>query len=181
VVLIRRSGARRWLIGVAVALTIVVTACLVIGFTIPPAARTDELPQSIAVDGVAHERVHLVTLKTAHQDSTAVQVPMTSQPIVVRASCRLALLHTSRARSAIMLELVWMRTGGDVASIPDTKGTEILVCPPDRGPELVQTIDPAWLPRDGQRLQLRWHELPTLADTPSDSPTSWALAVYVAR
>jgi hypothetical protein len=179
--LIRRSGARRWLIAVAVALTIVVTACLVIGFTIPPAARTDELPQSIAVDGVAHERVHLVTLKTARQDSTAVLLPMTSQPIVVRASCRLALLHTSRARSAIMLELAWMRTGGDAGSIPDTQGTEILVCPPDRGMELVQTIEPAWLPRNGQQLELRWHELPTLADTPSDSPTSWALAVYVAR
>jgi hypothetical protein len=180
-VFIRRSGARRWLIGVAVALAIAAAACLVIGFMIPPAASTDQLPQSITVDDVVYERVHLVTMKTTRRETAAVQVPATSQPIVVRASCRLAVLHSSRALSALMLELRWMRTGGNDDTLPDTRGAEYLACPPSPGQDLVRTIDPVWLPRDGDRLQMKWDELPTYADAPSDSPASWALAVYVGR
>lgn len=178
---IRQGSSRRWLIGVAVVVAVVVATCLVIGFTVPSAANTDELPQSITVNGAAYDRVHLVTLKTTLRESVAVQVPATSRPIVVRASCQLAVLHTRRARSALTLEMWWTRTGGDAADIPDTQGAEYLVCPRGRGPELVQTIDPAWLPRDGDQLRLHWQQLDTLADTPSDSPASWALAVYTAR
>lgn len=180
-VLIRRHGARRWLIRAAVALTIVAAACLVIGFMIPPPANAARLPQSINLDDVVYERVHLITLKaTPRRETVAVQVPATSRPIVVRASCRLAVLHTGSALSALMLELRWMRTGGDLNTIPDTQGAEYLACPPRPGQDLVQTIDPAWLPGNGDQLQLKWWELPTYADAPSDSPASWALAVYVA-
>jgi hypothetical protein len=56
-----------------------------------------------------------------------------------------------------------------------------LDCPPRPGQDLLQTIDPAWLPRQGDQLQLKWWELPTSADVPSDSPASWALAVNVVR
>lgn len=177
-VLIKRHGARRPLIGVAVALLIALTACLVLGFRVPPAANADELPQSITVDGVDYQRVHLVTLKTTYQDSAAVQVPITSRPILVRTSCRLAVLRSGRALSALGLEMVWMRTGGDV---PDTQGNDYLACGGDGRSRLVQTLDPAWLPQKGNQLRLAWSEMSTVADTPSDSPASWALAVYLAR
>ncbi|MEV6691285.1 hypothetical protein AB0M35_07430 [Micromonospora sp. NPDC051196] len=170
----------RWLAGVAV-VAVVVAACLVIGFTVPPTANTRELPQSITVNGVGYDRVHLVMLKTTSQNSVAVQVPATSRPIVVRASCRLPVLHTNSARSALKLGMSWTHTGGSAADIPDTQGAQFLVCPHRHGPELTQTIDPAWLPRDGDQLRLEWQQLDTLADAPSDSPTSWALAVYTAR
>jgi hypothetical protein len=182
VVSIRRRGARRWLIGVAAALTIVAATCLVIGFMIPPAASTDELPQSITVGDVVYERVHLITLTTKpRRETVAAQVPATSRPIVVRASCRLAVLHSGSALSALMLELRSMRIGGDQNIVPDTQGAEYLACPPRPGQHLMQTIDPAWLPRNEDQLQLKWFELPTYADAPSDSAASWALAVYVAR
>ena len=42
----------------------------------------------------------------------------------------------------------------------------------------MQTIEPTWLPRKDDQLQLTWYELYTIADTPSNSPASWALAVY---
>jgi hypothetical protein len=173
---------RRWVMAVAAGAAIATTACLGIGFMIPPGASTDGLPQSITVDGVVHERVHLVILKTTSwRETVAVRVRMTSRPIVVRASCRLAVLHTGRAMAALMLEMWWTRTGGEADTIPDTHGAEYLVCHPGRGQELVQTIDPAWLPRTEDQLQLKWYELDTVADTPSDSPASWALAVYIAQ
>jgi hypothetical protein len=71
-----------------------------------------------------------------------------------RCAPRRRVLHTSSALSALMLELRWMRTGGDQNTIPDTQGAEYLACPPRPGQDLVR---------------------------PSDSPASWALAVYVAR
>ena len=147
---------------------------------IPPAASIDELPQSITVDGVAYERVHLITLTTTPRRETVnVQVPKTSRSIVVRASCRLAVLHTSSAMSAFMLEMWWMRAGGDGAALPNTDGNEFLTCHPGwRNERLVQTIDPTWLPRNDVQLQLTWYELDTIADTPSNSPAFWALAVY---
>jgi len=175
---IKRGGSRRRLIGMAVALPIALVACLVIGFRIPPAASTDELPQSFTADGVVHDRLHLITLKTNRRDAVAVRVPVTSRPIVVWASCRLALLHGSSATSVLGLEMAWTRTGGDT---PDTHGNDYLVCSAGRTSRLVQTLDPAWLPRTGDDLSLTWSEWPTLADAPSDSPASWALAVYVAR
>jgi hypothetical protein len=171
---IKRRGARRSLIGVAVALSILAATCLVLGVMIPPAASTDQLPQSISVDGVGYQRVHLITFRTTPGPGTvAIQLPTTSRPTVVRASCRLAVLHTSSALSALRLEL------RDENTIPDTHGAEYLVCPPRPGQDLAQTIDAAWLPRNGDQLQLKWWELPTYADAPSDSPASWALAVYV--
>ena len=179
---IRPVIRRRWVIAVAAGVAIVVTACLGIGFLIPPGASTDGLPRLITMDGVVHERVHLITLKTTPQrEIVAVQVRLTSQPIVVRASCRLAVLHTSSAMAAFMLDMWWTRTGGDANTIPDTHGAEYLVCHPGRGQQRVQTIDPAWLPRTEDRLQLTWYEQDTVADTPSDSAASWALAVYIAR
>src|SRR5262245_37884709 len=176
--MIRRGSRRRWLVGAAV-VAIVVAACLVIGFTIPPAADTRELPQSVTVNGADYDRVHLVTLNTRSQDSVAVHVPATSRAIVMRASCSLAVLHTSSARSALSLEMSWTRTGGNVADVPDTRGAELLVCPRGHDSD-TQTIDPAWLPRDGDQLRLHWQQLDTLADTPT-SPAAWAVAVYTAR
>jgi hypothetical protein len=181
VVLIGLSGGR-WRIEVAWTLSIVAAACGVIGFMIPPATSTDDLPQSMSIDGSGYERVHLVTLKTTpRRETVVVQVPATARPIVVRASCRLAILHTRSALSALMLELRWMRTGGNDNAIPDTEGAEYLACPPRPAQDLAQTIDPAWLPRIENQLQLRWWELPSYADAPSDSAASWALAIYVAR
>jgi hypothetical protein len=132
------------------------------------------------VDGVAYERAHLITLTTTPRRETVnVQVPATSRSIVVRASCRLAVLHTSSAMSAFMLEMWWMRTGGNGAALPNTEGAEYVDCHPGwPNEQLVQTIDPTWLPRNDVHLQLTWYELSTIADTPSDSPASWALAVY---
>lgn len=176
---------RRWLMAVPAVVAIVVTACLGIAFMVPPTANTKELPQSIAVDGVAYERVHLVTLKTTpRRETVAVQVPATSRPIVVRASCRLAVLHTSGAMSVFMLETSWMRAGGNGADLPDTHAAEYLVCHPGRDhrdQKLAQSIDPAWLRGRADQLQLTWYEQDSAADTPSDSPASWALAVYIAR
>ena len=74
-----------------------------------------------------------------------------------------------------------MPTGGNAADLPDTEGNEYLTCHPGSGNHrLAQTIDPSWLPGKDDRRQLIWHELPTIADTPSDAPVSWALAVYTA-
>jgi hypothetical protein len=173
VVSVKRGGARS-LIGVAVAVGVVAATCLVLGVMVPPAASTDQLPQSISVDGVRYQRAHLITFRTTRGPGTvAVQLPATSRPTVVRASCRLAVLHASSALSALRLELL------DENTVPDTHGAEYLACPPRPGQDLAQTIDAAWLPRNGDHLQLKWWELPTYADGPSDSPASWALAVYV--
>ncbi|GHJ53084.1 hypothetical protein Nm8I071_23910 [Nonomuraea sp. TT08I-71] len=175
---IRRDGRRRWLVGAAV--VAVVVAWLVIGFTVPPAADTGKLPQSITVSGAAYDRVHLVMLKTTSQDSVVVQMLATSQPIVVRASCRLAVLHTSMASSALGLEMQWHRTGANSLDVPDTQGEEFLHCR-DQYADLSQSIDAAWLPRDGDQLRLHWKQMDALADTPSVSPASWAVAIYTAR
>lgn len=176
----RPESRRRWLIVGAALVAVVVVVCVVIGFTVPPAANTGGLPRSITVDGVAYDQVDLVRLRTPRQGSVTVQVPVTSRPVVVRASCRLAVLRASRARSALRLGMWWMRSGGSVADIPDTQGAEMLVCRGSEGPDLMQSIDPAWLPRVGDRLQLRWQQLDSVADTPSNSAASWALGVYTA-
>ncbi len=103
--MIRQAGSRRWLIGMAVALPIALVACLVISLLTPPAPSTDELPQSFAADGVIYDRVHLATLRKNRRDSVAARVPVTSRPIVVRASCRLTFLQGSSARSVLGLEM----------------------------------------------------------------------------
>ena len=158
-----------------------VTACVVAGFRISPAARTADLPQSITVDGIDYERAHLLAFKTyPGRKMASLLVPTTSRPIVVRAACRLAILHTSDAMSALMVETWWTRTGGNGANLPNTEGNEYLTCHPGWGNHrLAQTIDPSWLPGKDQR-QLNWYELSTSADSPSDAPASWALAVYTA-
>ncbi|GIF77054.1 hypothetical protein [Asanoa siamensis] len=161
---------------------IVATASVAAGFLTSPAASTNELPQSITVDGADYERIHLLTFTTyPGRKSVSVLMPATSRPIMVRAACRLPILHTGSAMSALMVETWWMDAGGSEADLPDTEGNDHLMCHPNWGNHrLTQTIDPSWLPRkDGQR-QLIWHELDTSADTPSDAPASWALAVYTA-
>jgi hypothetical protein len=178
--MIRRLSRRRWLLAVAAVVAILAAACLGVGFMIPPAANTDQLPQSITVDGVVHERVRLVTLTTTpRREIMTVLLPTTSRSIVVRASCRLAVLHTGSTMAALMVETYWMRTGGNAADLPNTEGNENLRCHPGWGNNrLVQTIDPTWLPREDDHLRLTWYEQDTSADTPSNSPASWALAVY---
>jgi hypothetical protein len=180
--MIRRLGARRRRLAVVAVVAILAAACLGAGFMVPPAADTDQLPRSITVDGVVHERVRLITLRTIRRrEIVTVLLPATSRFIVVRASCRLAVLHTAGTMSAFMVEMYWTRTGGDEAELPDTEGNEFLLCHPGRpNDQLVQTIEPSWLPRQGDQLRLSWYELDTIADTPSDSPASWALAVYAA-
>jgi hypothetical protein len=165
---------------VAAVVAILAAVCLGAGFMIPPAASTDQLPQWITVDGVVHERVHLVTLTTTpRREIVTVLLPVNSRSIVVRASCRLGVLHTNSGMSALMVETYWMRTGGSAADLPNTDGNEDLMCHPGWGNNrLVQTIDPTWLPRKDNQLRLTWYELDTSADTPSNSPASWALAVY---
>jgi hypothetical protein len=171
-----QGGKRRWLIGVAAALLIAITGGLVVGFKIPPAASTDEMPRSVTAGGVVYGRVALVTLNTTVHDSVTVHVPPTTRPIVVIASCRLAFLHTSRALSALTLDLTpAMLAGGDV---PDTQGVTMFACPYGEAKPM-HKIDSAWLPRDGDQLRLRWRQMDSYADTPSDSPASWAFAVYV--
>jgi hypothetical protein len=134
------------------------------------------------VDGVVHERDRLFTLRTTPgREIVEARLPVTSRPILVRASCRLALLHTSRAASAFSLETWWMREGGNAADLPDTGGEDFLFCRPGPLQRLTETIDPAWLPYTDDTLRLTWLEQDTVADTPSNSPASWALAVYVAR
>ncbi|MEU6023490.1 hypothetical protein ACGFIK_10480 [Micromonospora sp. NPDC048871] len=179
---IGQGNRPRWLIGVAAVavVSVALAAGLIIGFTLPPTANTSDLPQSITVNGATYDRVHLVTLRTTFQDSVDVQVPATSQPIVVRASCRLAVLHTSSANSALELDLSWTRTGGNAADTPETQDAQFLLCPHRHGQDLTRTIDPAWLPRTGNQLRLAWRQLDTFADIPSASPASWALAVYTA-
>ena len=154
---------------------VVVTACVAVvgGFPLAPAASTDELPQSITADGIAHERVHLVTFKSyPGRRRVAVLVPATSRPVIVRAACRLAVLHTGDTQSALMVETWWTATGGNAADLPDTEGNEYLSCyPGSRGQHwLTQTVDPSWLPGEDGRRQLIWHELSTLADARRTRP-----------
>ncbi|MET0419654.1 MAG: hypothetical protein ABW022_26865 [Actinoplanes sp.] len=177
--MVKRHGRRIWALMVAALLLIV---GVVAGFWFAPAADAEELPQSLTLDGVVHQRAHLVNFNTYRGEKmTSVLLPVTSRPIVVRASCRLAILHTSSAMSALRTENWWMRTGGDAADLPDTAGNEYLTCAPGRGNDrLTQIIDPSWLPGQGDQRLLTWHEMPTSGDTPSDAPASWALAVYTA-
>lgn len=181
--MVERRGGRRWLIGAAVALALVVAAAVVVGFLVPPAASTAELPRSITVNGVVHERVHLITMKTTpRRDSVAVQIPMTSARILVRAKCRMAVLHTPRAKSGLGLEWKWTKTGGSSSDIPAASGeNEYIACAPGWSEIQERHVDPAWLLRSGDQLLMRWYEVPTLADTPTDAPASWALAVYIPR
>ncbi|GID95761.1 hypothetical protein Adi01nite_51730 [Amorphoplanes digitatis] len=169
---------KRWLLGAALVSAVLVVA----GFQISPPAPGDELPRTITVEGVVHERAHLVTFRSyPGEKRVSVSVPATSRPILVRAACRLAFLHRRRALSALSVQVWWMRDGGNVADLPDTGGNEYLWCDPGSDNQrLAQTIDPSWLPGEDGRRHLIWHEMPTVADTPSDAPASWALAVYTA-
>ena len=165
----------------AAVVALVVAACLTVGFLVPPAATTDSLPASITVDGVVHERVHLLTLRTTpRREIVTVRVPVTVRSIVVRSSCRLAVLHRGRAKSAFSLETPWQATGGSQDTIPDTKGAEYFSCGDGRDARTERTIDLGWLPIEDGQLRLTWSELPTLADAPSTAPASWAIAVYAA-
>jgi hypothetical protein len=107
----------RWLIPVGVLLLVGAAAGINIALIIPPPASTANLPASVTVDGVVLERVRLFTLRTTPgRETVEAQLPVTSRPILVRASCRLALLHTSRAASAFMVEMWWTREGGNAAT-----------------------------------------------------------------
>jgi hypothetical protein len=179
--IIRWGGKRRGLIAAA-ALTVALAACITIGFKIPPAAKTDDLPRSITVDGVAYQRIHLVTFRTAQSgSSTVMRVPATSRPIEVRASCRLTVLH-GFGGSSLDLDTVSSRPSGLFdEDAPDTKGNGYFFCSDDRNDRLADTIDPTWLPRKGDQLQISYGVTDLFGDLPADVPASWALAVYVAR
>lgn len=170
---------RRWLIGAAAALPALLVACLGATFVLLPGASTEGMPESITVNGAAYDRAELVTFRTVFRDSVTIRVPATTRPIVVRAWCSLARVHGSDATSALMLDVP--TTYVDGRNVPETNGADVLHCFPGRPPELTTTVDPGWLPREGDRLRLTWDELETRADAPADSPASWALAVYVAR
>jgi hypothetical protein len=180
--IIRWAGKRRGLIAAA-ALAVALAACITIGFKIPPAAKTDDLPQSITVDGVVYQRIHLVTFRTAQRgSSTVMQVPVTSRPIEVRASCRVTVLHGVGTPNGLDLNTVWSRPGGiPEGDVPDMKSNGYLFCSDERNVRLVDTIDPAWLPRKGDQLQISYGVQDAFSTGTADVPVSWALAVYVAR
>ena len=180
-----KGWSRRRLLAAGIAVVAVTAGvAAAIGSAFVPAADTGELSQSVTVGGIAYERWDLVTLKTyPGLQRVALVLPETSRPVIVRAACRFAALHTGDTRSVLGIETRWTSTGGSDEELPDTGGNEFMLCEPGRqGPRwLTQTIEPGWLPHTGARRQLIWHEWPTLADAPSDSPASWALAVYTAR
>ena len=73
---------------------------------VAPAASTKELTGSVTVQGVTYQRVDLATLRTTpRRELLVVEVPATTRSIVVRASCRLAVLHNDHGKSAFELEM----------------------------------------------------------------------------
>ncbi|GAA1758123.1 hypothetical protein GCM10009681_31690 [Luedemannella helvata] len=163
----------------AAALPALVVTCLGAAFVLLPGASTEAMPASITENGVVYDRAELITFRTVFRDSVTVRIPVTTRPIVVRGSCTLARLHGSHANSALLLDVPTSYVDG--RNVPETNGADVLHCFAGRPPDLTTTIDPGWLPREGDRLRLTWTELDTRADAPADSPASWALAVYVAR
>ncbi|GAA1803526.1 hypothetical protein GCM10009682_26720 [Luedemannella flava] len=178
--MIQWHRAPRRLVATAVAGPIVVVGVLVAAlFTVPPAAGTDGMPQAIDVRGTTYERAHLLTFRTVVTDEVTVLVPVTTQFIEVRASCRFAILHNDGAVSALRLDVP--QTYVDGRNVPDTGSSDVLDCY-SGGTEMVTSIDPAWLPHEGdQHLRLTWRELDTLADAPSNAFAAWAIAVYLAH
>lgn len=73
-------------------------------------------------------------------------VPVTAGPIVVMATCQLAVLHSGRSLSVLSLDVTPAAESG--ATHPDTDGDAHFACYPEVT-RMLHVIRSEWLPRDG--------------------------------